>query len=546
MRVPVRAHESRPGDIDARDRAGRFREAEERSFDVVVIGGGITGAGIAREAAARGLSVALVEAFDLASGTSSRSSKMIHGGVRYLAQGDVSLVREAAIERQILRRIAPHLTRAMPFVLPTRSTAGLAKFRAAMWTFEKLGQVPEAERHQVWSRRELEEREPCAATAETNGGVAYLEFLTDDARLTLANARSAAADGAVVLTYAPVEEILVEGERAVGVRCKSAIEGEELGAVIRGRIIVNAAGPWVDAIRALEDGEAAPRLSLTKGIHLVVPREKLPLSHTILMNAADRRPVFAVPRGDVTYLGTTDTFHPSTDLWPGIVPDDVEYLLDAAARSFDVPHLGFEDVVTSWTGIRPLVSQAGKKPSEISRRDEAWTGPGGVISIAGGKLTAYRAMAERVVDDIGKRLGEPLRAAVTHAPLIGGDFEAPPLDPARPLGPVACDRLLELYGSEAADVRAAGGDIEAEVKQAVQREGAVRLEDYWVRRSARAFLEADAGLGTLEVASQEMARLCGWDEARRAAEVQHCHELHARNNALFIDARETPRAETAS
>lgn len=529
---------SHPGELDFRSRAPLFREAASRVFDLVVIGGGITGAGVARAAAARGLSVALVEAHDLASGTSSRSSKMIHGGVRYLAQGDLALVREAASERQILRRIAPHLTRATPFVLPTRSTAGLTKFRAAMWTFEKLGQVPPEERHQVWSRDELLEREPIAVGERTNGGVAYLEFLTDDARLTLANARSAAADGAVVLTHAPVREILLEGGKAFGVRCESTLEGEDEGAEIRGRQIVNAAGPWVDAIRALEGPDIAGRLSLTKGIHLVVPHDRLPLRHTLLMNAADGRPVFAVPRGDVTYLGTTDTFHPESDLWPQIEEDDVRYLLDAAAQSFAIPRLEEADVITSWTGIRPLVAEAGKKPSEISRRDEVWTGPGGVLSIAGGKLTAYRAMAERLVDGIARSLGAGAAAqGASDAPLAGGDYAPRPpeghaLDVrARP------DRLLELYGSEADGVREDGGDVAAEVRQAVLREGALRLEDYWVRRSARAFFDADAGLSSLEPASREMAHLLGWSEARREAECAHCRERHETNNARFIEAR---------
>jgi len=543
--MPLEASPRRPEDLDARDRAARFREAAEGEFDVIVIGGGITGAGIARDAAARGLRVALFEAFDFASGTSSRSSKMIHGGVRYLAQGDLSLVREAATERKILRRIAPHLARAMPFVLPTHSTAGLTKFRAAMWTFEKLGQVPKHERHEVWSRSELASREPAAAIDAAHGAIAYLEFLTDDARLTLANARSAAADGALVLNYAPVEEILLEGGRAVGVRCRSAVEGEALGARVRGRRIVNAAGPWVDAVRRLEESGAPPRLALTKGIHLVVPREKLPLSHTILMNAADRRPVFAVPSGEITYLGTTDTFHPDTDLWPDISQDDVDYLFAAAADSFTCARLDNTDVVSSWSGIRPLIAQTGKTPSEISRRDEVWTGPGGVISIAGGKLTAYRAMAERVVDAIAQESGTALRSRAEPSPLVGGDFAADTRQAEHPLRPTTRERLLDLYGSEAGDVRDAGGDVAAEARQAVLREGATRLEDYWVRRSARAFLDPDAGLGRLEEAAREMARLLDWSEARRQLELAHCRDRHAKSNALFAEANPCPTAETA-
>jgi glycerol-3-phosphate dehydrogenase len=524
----------RPGDLDFRDRARVFQTLEERIYDLVVIGGGITGAGLARSAAARGLDVALIEARDVASGTSSRSSKMIHGGLRYLSQGDVALVREAATERQILRRIAPHLTRFTPFLLPTRSAAGMARFRAAMWAFEKLGQVPPDERHEVWNAKELASREPLAAEGGTKGAVLYFEFLTDDARLTLANARSAAADGAQVLTYAPVVRIELENGRAVGVHCESALDGEGLQAYVRGRVIVNAAGPWVDAIRALEAPGEKGRLSLTKGIHLVLPHARLPLSRTVLMNAVDKRPIFAVPRGDVTYLGTTDTFYPETNYWPEIESEEVEYLLDATSRTFCIDALSPREVVSSWTGTRPLVAQAGKSPSEISRRDEIWTGPGGVLSIAGGKLTAYRRMVERVTDTVVERLGRPAdEASSEDPPLIGGDFAPAPIDEAAKTGSQKPDRLADLYGSEALDVRADGGDLEAEVRQAVLREGALRLEDYWVRRSARAFFDADAGLSILEEASREMGRLLDWSEDSRRAELAACRLRHEKNNALF-------------
>jgi glycerol-3-phosphate dehydrogenase len=524
------------GALDFRDRPNLFRTLGERPYDLIVIGAGITGAGIARSAAERGLSVALVEARDVAAGTSSRSSKMIHGGLRYLAQGDVGLVREAASERQILRRIAPHLARISPFLLPVHSLAGMAKFRAAMWTFEKLGQVPSAERHEVWSAEDVASREPVAATDNVTGAVLYYEFLTDDARLTLANVRSARAAGADVVTYAPVIEVMTEGDHATGVRCRSRLEGESLEAVVRGRIIVNAAGPWVDAIRALEAGAETPRLSLTKGVHLVVPHVRLPLRRTVLMNAADRRPVFAVPRGEITYLGTTDTFYSETEYWPEIERGDVDYLFEAAARSFRTDPLETRDVVASWTGIRPLIMQAGKKPSEISRRNEVWTGPGGVLSIAGGKLTAYRMMAQRVVDTVAERLETRTAPETSHTvPLVGGDVD--PDSRVRELasrtGEVTARRLVSLYGSEADDVAADGGDLEAEVRQAVRREGALQLEDYWVRRGARAWFDADAGLSVLEPASHEMARWLDWDEATRQAQVAACRRRHEESNALF-------------
>jgi glycerol-3-phosphate dehydrogenase len=264
------------------------------------------------------------------------------------------------------------------------------------------------------------------------------------------------------------------------------------------------------------------------------------------MSAADKRPVFAVPRGDVTYLGTTDTFHTRLEYWPEIEAADVDYLFDAASRSFGIDPLTAADVVSSWTGVRPLVSQAGKSPSEISRRDEVWSGPGGILSIAGGKLTAYRRMAERVTDTVVERLGKSARKEISHSsPLLGGDFEPAPIDDAARAGNQPTNRLVDLYGSEAPDVEADGGDVAAEVRQAVRREGALRLEDYWVRRSARAFFDLEAGLSSLEPASVEMGKLLDWNEDVRAAEVAACRVRHEKNNSLFHRAQNAAFAEDA-
>ena len=280
--------------LDLRQRSSVFRALETETFDLVVIGGGVTGAGVARDAALRGLSVALIEARDFASGTSSRSSKMIHGGLRYLAQGDTALVKEAASERQTLRRIAPHLARLSPFIVPAPNLASVAKLQAGLWLFEKLGAVPPAERHQIWSRDELARREPVFAGEGFHAAAVYPEFLTDDARLTLANVRGAAEAGAVAINYAPV--VGLAGEPADTVVCRSDLPGEALEARVRGRVIVNAAGPWVDAVRALERAGASPRLTLTKGVHVVLAHARIPVRHTVILRGADKRGLFAVPQ----------------------------------------------------------------------------------------------------------------------------------------------------------------------------------------------------------------------------------------------------------
>lgn len=510
--------------LDTRRRAQVFAELESRSFDLAVIGGGITGAGIARDAAMRGLSVALVEARDYASGTSSRSSKMIHGGLRYLAQGDIALVKEAASERQILRRIAPHLARLSPFLIPTTNMAMTAKLRTGLWTFEKLGGVPEAEKHEVIGLAELQRREPLMRTDRLNGAVLYPEFLTDDARLVLANIRSAQAAGAVVINHAAASELTGDGLVA------TSTLGDNLGARIKAKLVVNAAGAWVDAVRGLEAGESDTRMSMSRGIHLVLPRERLPVGATIIIRAPDKRSIFAVPRGAFTYIGTTDVFHDGADYWPAPTRDDIDYLLRAAEAALIIDPIKDAEIVSLWSGVRPLIAQPGKKANEVSRKDEIWTSPSGMISIAGGKLSAYRAMAERVVDLAVERLGATaLPCSTADAPLPGGSRTAR-LDG---LDPLAAERLAGLYGDEANEIVIAGGDVAAEAKRAVTHEGAATLEDYWVRRSARAWFDAGAGLAALAPAADAMGALLGWDDAMTAAQIAHCRGINDASRRLL-------------
>jgi glycerol-3-phosphate dehydrogenase len=513
--------------LDLRDRDGLFDALEAQLFDVAIIGGGITGAGVARDAALRGLSVALVEARDFGSGTSGRSSKMIHGGLRYLAQGDLALVREAASERKIVEAIAPYLARQTPFVMPVRNAAAAAKLRAGLWSFEKLGAVPKARRHEVWSVAELREREPAIDPTGLTGAVVYPEYLTNDARLTLANVRSAAAAGALVVNHARVETLSLEDGRATALIVADTLpDGGDRRARVRARTIVNAAGPWVDALRALEAADAGTRLALARGVHVVVPRERLPVNRTVIMSAADRRSVFAVPKGPVTYIGTTDTFHPHADPWPEITAADAEYLLDATARRFLGARLTVDDIVSVWSGLRPLVAQEGKSASETSRRDEIWTGPGGMLSIAGGKLTAYRGMAERVVDQLGVELGRPMGPCLTADQVLPGGDADPELLRAELLtlgqGEADADRLVGLYGREALWIAGAGGGPAVEAAHAVLKEGALTLEDYWARRGARAWFDLDGGMAALEAAASGMAPLLEWTAPRIDNEIDRC------------------------
>ncbi|MGH7024732.1 MAG: FAD-dependent oxidoreductase [Caulobacteraceae bacterium] len=514
-----------PAVLDMRDRDGLFTALGERTFDLAVIGGGITGAGVARDAALRGLSVALVEAGDFASGTSSRSSKMIHGGLRYLAQGDLALVREAASERKIVQAIAPHLAIETPFVIGARGAAGVARLRAGLWTFEKLGGVPKSRAHELWSAAELARREPAMNSEGLVGAVVYPEYLTNDARLTLANVLSASAAGAIVVNYAAAEGFVIEDGRAVGIEVADRSPGgESRHTRLSAKIIVNAAGPWVDAVRALESADAPARLALSRGVHLVVRHERAPAQRTWIVPAGGGRSIFVVPKGGATYIGTTDTFFHEPETWPPVRAEDADYLLAAANARLNGPPLTQADIVAAWSGLRPLVGEPGKGASEISRRDEVWTGPAGVISVAGGKLTAYRRMAQRVVDKVQHALGRKPTAchtALEHLPggeiapeTILADLERQGLDAAGAM------RLVGLYGSGAT---ALTGGSAAEAAHAVASEGALTLEDYWVRRAARAWFDADGGMAALGPAAWAMAPLLGWSEMRIAEEIAACH-----------------------
>ena len=503
-------------------------------FDVLVIGGGITGAGVARDAAMRGLSVALIEAQDLASGTSSRSSKMIHGGLRYLVSGDVAVVKESASERSTLHRIAPHLAQKTPYVIPTSSLKSKLMLRAALWAYERLGGVEREDFHEVWSKSELAEREPLIERTRLNGAVVYPEFLTDDSRLTVATVRSAIDHGAVVSTYLKAVHIRKESDFLIS--AASTLPGDHSEVTISARAVVNAAGPWVDQVCGLE-GTQQTRLALSRGVHLVFDHADLPVRNTVVMRTHDARRIFAVPLGEYTYIGTTDDYHPEFEYWPPVTEEDVRYLLAGTQRVMPEGNATAENIVSVWSGIRPLVGDgSGRASKELSRKDEVWTSPSGLLSVGGGKLSAYRAMAERIVDTLVEHhrfVAKPCATAET--PLPGGETSVG-AHHLKGLDDAQGERLARLYGAEASDVVrvAAGTDlVTAEAQQAVLKEGALRLEDYWARRSSRAWFDSGAGLPILERAAQGMADLLGWDEARKTAEIDNCRQIDRESRAGY-------------
>jgi len=506
---------------------------------VVVVGGGITGAGVARDAALRGLAVALVERSDWAAGTSSRSSKLIHGGVRYLQQGDVALVREAASERQALRRIAPHRTAPLRMVMPTYGRAMHAKLSMGLWAFERLATVPADERYEMWSRADALAAEPLLASDRLHGAATFFEYLTDDARLVLDTARGAHRAGALCANHAAVTALRFDRDGAEAT-VRDGLTGVERR--VRARMVVNAGGPWVDEVRRMADAVTGPRLHLTRGIHLVVRRERLPVRNLVVMQARDKRSVFAVPRGDVTYLGTTDTEHgPATD-HPDVTAADADYLLEAANRTFTGPPLARADVVSAWAGLRPLVHEEGKGPSEISRKDEIVSAADGLlVSIAGGKLTTHRRMAERVVDQVCRRLGHEAPSRTAEVTLPGGERSPAALAALeqairdRGVAPAAAARLVALYGADAEAVmaRASGAlpgqpdVLRAEIEHSLDEEMALTLEDLLERRTRLLLFDPGQGLAAVDAVAALAAARLGWDAARTAAETEAYRRLAA-------------------
>jgi glycerol-3-phosphate dehydrogenase len=523
--------------ISTLDRSASLQALAREVFDLVIIGGGITGAGVAREAARRGLRVALLEGSDFASGTSSRSSKLIHGGLRYLERGEVTLVRKTALERKEIYRAAPHLSEPRWMVMPTPGRTLLYSLRLAVTTYEQLGAVDRKDGHRAWSGSTLAEEEPLLNRAAFPHALAYREYLTDDARLVLANMRSAVALGAVVVNHAPVVGLLRSGDRAIGVEARCALTSEKVE--VRGRVIVNATGPWVEALQKLENPQAPPLLHLSKGIHISIPASKLPIRNLLVLTAKDKRRIFVLRRGDVVYIGTTDeTYSRGAEIWPKIELPEVEYLLEPIPRHFTCGPFAATEVIGAWAGLRPLIADPTQKdPTELSRRDELLLGPLGIISVAGGKLTGYRGMARRVLESVAERLDRAIaEGGEDNEPLPGGDFDgdldalATRLAQSHGLDARTSERLARLFGSEAEQVLALGsqpigpdsGCVDGEVRFAIEREGAANLEDLLYRRTRLPLYGLDPRRA-IEPLATRMSVVLGWDAERLAREIEHAN-----------------------
>ncbi|WP_090852939.1 glycerol-3-phosphate dehydrogenase/oxidase [Paraliobacillus sp. PM-2] len=374
-------------------------------FDVLVIGGGITGAGVALDATARGMKTAVVEMQDFAAGTSSRSTKLIHGGLRYLQHGEVKMVAEVGRERAILFENGPHITKPENMLLPIYQDGTLNKWstRIGLTMYDRLAGVQKKERHKMLTKKAVLAKEPLVSNKGLIGAGDYIEYKTDDARLTIEVMKKAVQLGATALNYMKVVQFIYDEQRKViGAEIEDQINGENY--TVYANKIVNATGPWLDSVQDLDYSKKDKALFLTKGVHLVFDQSRFPLKQAIYFDHIDGRMIFAIPRENKTYVGTTDTPYHEDTANPSVTKEDCHYLLEAINQIFPSLHLTLVDIESSWAGVRPLITEKGKDPSEISRKDEILYAESGLISIAGGKLTAYRKMAEKVVDKIARQL----------------------------------------------------------------------------------------------------------------------------------------------
>ncbi|MCT6809329.1 MAG: glycerol-3-phosphate dehydrogenase/oxidase, partial [Staphylococcus epidermidis] len=382
------------------------KNLRDTEYDVVIVGGGITGAGIALDASNRGMKVALVEMQDFAQGTSSRSTKLVHGGLRYLKQLQVGVVAETGKERAIVYENGPHVTTPEWMLLPMHKGGTFGKFSTSIGLamYDRLAGVKKSERKKMLSKQETLNKEPLVKRDGLKGGGYYVEYRTDDARLTIEVMKKAAENGAEILNYTKSEHFTYDSNKKVnGIEVLDMIDGETYA--IKAKKVINASGPWVDEVRSGDYARNNKQLRLTKGVHVVIDQSKFPLGQAVYFDTEkDGRMIFAIPREGKAYVGTTDTFYDNEKATPLTTQEDRDYLINAINYMFPTVNVKDEDIESTWAGIRPLILEKGKDPSEISRKDEVWEGESGLLTIAGGKLTGYRHMALEIVDLLAKRL----------------------------------------------------------------------------------------------------------------------------------------------
>lgn len=541
----------------------RLAASERDPLDLLVVGGGITGAGIALDAASRGAAVGLVERFDFASGTSSKSSKLVHGGLRYLEQREFGLMREACTERDLLRRLAPHLVEPLAFVLPVSGRTTRAKFGVGLWAYDALASFRNLKLHKHLDGEETEQLVPALPKGKIRGGYIYYDCKTDDVRLVMENLIQAHRYGATVANYAVVRDL-----GSSSGMCKAIVEDSltaEMFEVCARRIVV-AAGVWADHVESLAQHRAEPRLRPSKGIHLVFRREAVPTTDAgaFIPDAERKRMLFVIPWLDHVLVGTTDDAYEGSLDHPAVEPADRAYCLDALNANFEL-ELTDDDIAGAYAGLRPLVIGKSDATADLSRRHAVYEIAPGILGITGGKLTTYRRMAVDVVDKVADEAGLTGKARTRWIRLGSRDVGALAAAVTRRcrvmgLGPDVGDNLVRCYGDRALDVLSVaheeelterlvegGPSIAAEVAYCVRAEMATHLCDVLARRTRLALIDPHGGVGAGSKAASTMAAEHSWSrrETRRQIDA-HRGELEAERGLPLRETARPPAADRSA
>ncbi len=511
---------------------------QSEEFNVVVIGGGITGAGIALDASLRGLKTALIEKNDFAYGTSSRSTKLIHGGLRYLKQLEFGLVKEVGSERAIVHQLAPHLVIPEKMLLPLKEGRGFGSLLTSfgLKLYDWLAGVKSEDQRKMLTRKQTLEQEPLLNPEGIKGGGLYAEYRTDDARLTIEIIKTASAKGAYCLSYVCADQFEYDDRNQIkAVKVIDLLDQQRFS--ITARRIVNATGSWVDRLRETDGSLQGKKLHLTKGVHLVVARKKLPVRQAVYFDVNDGRMIFAIPRGFTTYIGTTDTDYQGSIDEVRTSRDDAKYLIDAVNDAFPSVNLSLSNIESSWAGLRPLIHEEGKSASELSRKDEIFQSSSGLLSIAGGKLTGYRKMAERVVDLVIERTfkNRNLKPCSTDkVSFTGGPFTSihevrSYIDNiAHKLRPVQMEYfseyLVHTYGRQTEIILDLINDLEsdnvstrlarAELQYCIQQEMVFTACDFFIRRTGMLYFDIYRLEQVKETILNDLATYFNWTSDR--------------------------------
>lgn len=524
-----------------KSRTATIEALTNQPLDLLVIGGGVTGAGIALDAVTRGMHVAVIEMQDFAAGTSSRSTKLVHGGLRYLKQFDIGVVAEVGEERAIVYENAPHVTTPLWMMLPIieHGTYGMFMSTIGLYIYDRLARVKPSERRQMLTKEQALQKEPLLNPEHIQGAGYYVEYRTDDARLTIEIIKEAVQRGALALNYTKAQDLLYDKGQVTGVQAEDLLTGHNY--TIHAKTVVNATGPWVDQLREIDHSKKGKTLHLTKGVHIVIDGSKFPLQNPVYFDVPDGRMVFAIPRDGKTYIGTTDTNYVGDPIRPLTTKEDRDYLLNCIRFMFPSLSLTEQDVEAFWSGIRPLIHEEGKSPSEISRKDEIFTSQSQLITIAGGKLTGYRKMADKVVSYVASILQEKYQQTYGDCQtqtieLSGGKFGGSIHMPAfmekqiskgtlLGLSVKEATRLVHRYGTNVLkiyDLVKSGAattdkfglspEVFAALQYGIDEEMVVTPTDFFVRRTSAMFFDVDWVQQWKAPVVSFMADYFTWDE----------------------------------